>query len=619
MDVRRKSRLEREVWLEGLFGGLGRLKVAGGKEGRQMRGFAILAACLMALAALAAPPPSSAQTTVRDAELISGLHAQYRAAIIRDRRLADERELRLISAAESRMRTARTALRSARANVDAARGELEAARSAYAQLVDDIPIQDAATQMLIDAYAAEVTGAVAAAPQELRDAYREFADGDRSAAWPGLEQLLRARANARQTAARAVAAGEMRQLANLREIMRANGEATVADVLVLFDAALALDPSDGYAAFYGAYLAYKAGNFASVRTRLEDAERRVRDPSERYLIAALQVQQTQGRGDVEAAVAAAAHLVEAARQLNDEQAKFKLAGALLLAGDAMMASGDGEGAIRVYLEAMTLARADYDSRRSTWSRLLLATSFQRYGNANLMIGNNVAARQGYAAALSEARLYVEANPNSFAMRESLLAALISIGDVEDALGDRTAANAAYAEALELARELVQADQTNAQVQTHRALIAGRFSERSLRTGDAQASLRYVREAESALRTILMVDPANDLVRRELGVALIGVGDALRENGDGPSATAAFREAFAIARARAGDPVNVEAQRDLMVAMLRVLFAEPHSSDPTWSQLFGHAEEMERRGQLTADDRPYLDAARARAAALAQSP
>lgn len=180
--------------------------------------------------AQAQPVLAATQISLEAARVARGLEAQYQAALIRERRLADDRELALITSYEARLRTARA--RADQRDAGAA-ADLEQARAQYAQLVEGIALRDAASRAEIAAYKAEAQGLAARATPERLAALQRFADGDRVGAWPVLEALRLAEDRAIETASNARRAVRWRQDAELREIMRVNGEATAADVLAL--------------------------------------------------------------------------------------------------------------------------------------------------------------------------------------------------------------------------------------------------------------------------------------------------------------------------------------------------------------------------------------------------
>jgi hypothetical protein len=181
---------------------------------------ALLAAGLALMATSAdADPPSVAQQAA-DAAVVRGLEAQYQAALIRERRLADDREQRLIADAEARLTRARAAADAAAGDAAAIQTELAAARDEYATLVESIAQRDASARAEIDSYRREAENLVARASPEMRRALERFADGDRVGAWPVIEQETQARVRARIAAAEQAAAADLEEIERLRREMQ---------------------------------------------------------------------------------------------------------------------------------------------------------------------------------------------------------------------------------------------------------------------------------------------------------------------------------------------------------------------------------------------------------------
>lgn len=195
---------------------------------------------------------TNAQTAVNAASAVQievervrrGLELQHMAAIIKERRLADDRELAALEVGEARLKAARAAFDQGLAGAVA---ELETARSAYADLVVQVEIRDSAARAEIEAYKAEARQIVGTSSTERLVALQRFADGDRTGAWPVLESLRLAEDKAIEAVSNLRRAARWREDAELREIMRLNGEADVAEVDALWRMAATLDPGDARA------------------------------------------------------------------------------------------------------------------------------------------------------------------------------------------------------------------------------------------------------------------------------------------------------------------------------------------------------------------------------------
>jgi hypothetical protein len=201
----------------------------------------------MLLAALTAgaPTPTFAAIPVAAVEedrqaLVQGLQAQYEVALIRERKIADDRETQLIGTLGARLKTARAQADAARGDARAAHAALALARADYAKLAAQIVQKDPAAQADVAAYQVQADTVAAQASPEKLAALQRFADGDRVGAWPILQSLMN---GAMVAAGPAQRARDLRQLAQLREVMRAHGEATTADVLDLYDRAATIDPA----------------------------------------------------------------------------------------------------------------------------------------------------------------------------------------------------------------------------------------------------------------------------------------------------------------------------------------------------------------------------------------
>ncbi len=219
---------------------------------------------LLLVAANGFPAQAQAQAQAQTAaeaqhvRLIGALLAQRDAAMVRERRLADDRQLALIDDHEARIRRLSGERLRFEAQARAARSEgarerrrraiveteLTTARTEFASLAADLARRDAQWSVEREAFRAETQQLVAQASPAKLAALERFADGDRVGAYPIIAELTQAEVRAGMSAAGVRMAARVRQQAELREIMRANGEATAADALALWEQANLLDPAD---------------------------------------------------------------------------------------------------------------------------------------------------------------------------------------------------------------------------------------------------------------------------------------------------------------------------------------------------------------------------------------
>jgi len=472
-----------------------------------------------------AAPHASAQTQTA---LISTLEAQFRAATIREHRDAQAREVRLIARAENDMRLARQALAEAGANRAQATARLEQARASYVRIVNDVDLQDSIANIQIEAFRAEVTGALAQASPDLIAAYQEFADGDRASAWPVLETLLRARAAARAAAARAVSAAEIRQLANLHEIMRANGEATTAAVLTLWDQAAELDPRDFWTHIYRARLTADLSQW---------------DRS----VAAGRAAQNVATGDREPGLAR----VELARVL--------------------VRRGDDAAALREFQVALDSARRRAQSGRVTveilHDLLLIETDV---GRLHQRQGNLREARRSFEQGLRVSRVLAERDPNEIDGLDVVVIALDSHSAVLEESGDLNGAYSARVEQVQIARRLMgmAPDAVESRLRLGDALDG--LGLLLMKTNNYSEAERQFREMLTLTEPLLNTNADGADSRRFVALALSRLGDARMWHQDVEGAAAYYERGLVLSRELAAMTNGAyREQRDYEVALARL--------------------------------------------------
>lgn len=591
-----------------------------------------------ALFVLALGGPTHAQTATQVAavnagSVADGLEAQFRAALIRERRLADDREVRLIADAETRMRRARAALANATGDRAVAQAALDAARVEYAQLVHAIPLQEAATRIEVEAFRAELEGRLPEATPELFAAYQEFADGDRAAAWSTLEPLISARARARVTAARSVAAAEVRQLAQLRDVMRINGEATAQDVLALWDQAAtldlrhfgthiqrsrlaqtlnrldhallaaqtALDVTDdrwetGYATdeigdvllarndLEGALTHYQRGlglRRAIYSVSPTDVENALLLSTSRLKVGGV----LRAQNDLDGALRYFTQSLEGNRTLQaahpaSTSAAIAVWSSLTALSEALIATGDTEGAVTHAVEALQIARRLHANAGPTGPHArMLMSSLIAHGDA-LRARDNAGApgvpsdeqRSGtrYTEALTIARALREADPGDADRTIALAIVYERMGDVAGVLYGWSDPPTFYRQSLALRRELSAGDPSNAAWVRGVAIALERLGDAQKTRTDLDGALASHRESLALRRTLRAGDPSNAYLARDVASSLAMIGELLQWRSDNAGALTHYLEALEIDRALySQDRRNVELARNLSDRALRV--------------------------------------------------
>ena len=350
---------------------------------------AIVGSLVLALASAGAVAPATAQEAMTATQMSAevqrvtrGLEAQFQAALIKERRLADDRELRAIAAAEKRLRQARSA---SDRKIAGAEAELEAARAAFAKLVADVAIRDATARAEIEAYRQEAQNLARQSSPDLIAAYQRFADGDQEAAWPVMKALTetehrarRAASDAMRAASDAVSAAQRRQLARARETMRLNdrGGATTQDVLSIWDEAAALDPNDFWTHIERVRLALPRGLIDAAQADANLAVRVAGSPREKAaaLDAVGSIQETRDPGAALEAYEESLRINRnlLAKERGNVQRLRDVAISLERMADLAFQRGDEAGARKVWEEEIAIAEPlmRADPLNVGWPRLI---------------------------------------------------------------------------------------------------------------------------------------------------------------------------------------------------------------------------------------------------------
>lgn len=495
---------------------------------------------LVALVSIFAAVPiadlSAAPTAIDQEQLTDDLVAQKDATVIRDRKLADDRILAIMREDESQIRSLgaqkrnlerRLQLslandRTVRKQLAETSGALQAVRRRYRELVGQTAERDALWAAERAGFRAEASATVAQATPEMLEALRRFADGDRVGAYPIIEALTEAEIRGRQTAANIRAAVQMRQLAERRAVMHANGEASTGDLLGVWMRAARLDPGD-------------------FNTQIQI--RRLAELN----------------GDQDLAMRAAA----SASALAKTPAEKSMA--LVELGDVLERQGKTEESRMKYGEALDLERAASKSG-DHGDRYNLSVSLKKMGEASARRGNLDEALKFYLEALDISEGLVRDYPSSFEAKRDLSVSLRLLADALITSGDRASALVFAERALDLDRALSAANLQSA--------VARRDLPMSLQLvgqlKDGPEGLALFEEALSICRKLLETDPDSATAQRDVSVALKYVGDYLFKAQSGQESLPIFEEAMAIDRKLARqDPANVVAKFDLFISLMNV--------------------------------------------------
>jgi tetratricopeptide (TPR) repeat protein len=515
-----------------------------------------IAACLLAICpverALAAAPAEADR-----AALVQGLQAQFEVALIRERKLADDRETQLIAALEARLKAARAAAEAAQGDARQAREKLASARSDYARLAAQIAQRDSTAQSDIESHHAEAQATAQQASPDMAEALQRFADGDRVGAWPAIQSLAVAQ-QAAPGATNASKAASMRMLADLRKEMRAHGEATTADVLALYDQAAASDPS----------------NVMLDITRTELA----RD-----------------LGDLNRARAAAQQAVSVASTDGERGL------ALTFLGEQAASQHDAAAAHDAYTQALAIFQRLAASDSTPFIQNLLGRVLREIGDLQEGQGDTAAAKASYTASLAIRERLASADPDDKLIQLSLSLDLQQLGDLDLKTGDIAGAKAAYERALAIRQALLQADPGNADQQFFVSGMLRRLGDLARKQGDLKTARQEFEQCMAIHQRLVAANPSSGLYQAGLALDYFNVADVAFEQGDRVTAKADYEQSLTLLRPlAAADPTDSELQQQLLLDMLR--YARMPESTVTWDQVSDQYQAIKQAGRLApADD------------------
>lgn len=511
-----------------------------------MRQIVLALALVFSLCGAASAQPRASAATVATETAVRGVVAQYQAALLRERRVADERSLALLNEAEARVRAARAAYATATSQRAASLAALETARQRYIELVNEVSVADAIARLQIEAFRAEVQGVVAQATPELVSAYQAFADGDRASAWPALETLLRARATATLAAARAVAAVEVRQLAQLRDIMASHGEASHADSLAIWEQAAALDPQDFATQVRMATLNLNLNRAEQAAQAAARAEQLATTNHQRAVIGVLITTNTASRADMaglHAAIERQRTLITqvAAEATSDEELSAVSQTYGQLAAYERI-RGDRRRADAYFREALAAVQRMPRVRAQPGATSEEAAALHHAGRAQV---DDVAARRRYfLQSLAIAERIAAAEPNSaYAQRDLASAHSWAGGSAENS--DQALPH--FQAALAIMQRLHERDPTwiEYRVGIAQANLAVGFAHTGRR--DRAGALRHYNAALQVFRDILRENPTSVIAKEGMLPILTEIANQHSERGEYAEAEALLQERVVIAR------------------------------------------------------------------------
>ena len=586
--------------------------------------WAVAGLCALALAgglAIGGSPAHAVSAAAIDADretVARGLEAQYAAVLIKERKLADDRETRLLGAAEARLTKARGELSAVKRDSAA---ELSAARADYARLATEIVQKDAASQTEIEAYRAEAEQRVAQATPEELAALQQFADGDRVVAEPVLMSIREARKRATLKAAEMRIAQDERATADEHDIMREHGEATTLEVLNLYDIAAADDPTDCKTNLMRGWLSQQEHDYAKAATAYQQAidgarGDREREAAYRGLGTVQHMQASFAEAEKTLQLALGLSLKLAAAEPKSVAAANDLADCYIQIGLVRRAQGDRAGALASFRSALGAAsRADGGAIDVLYR---LADANEKIGDLQFEGGETTAALESHKQELAIARGATGLDPKAATARRYIGRALDRIGDAQEVLGDHKAALASYLEHNTVFHKLAAEDPTSVYYQQELAAGLGRLGGVRYHDDHDLAGARQSYTEQLDLNKALAAQhPESTSLQIGVAIGYGNLGNVQSDMGDTAAALDSLRQSLATARGLVGkDPNAVDAQSVIGAALQNL--ANIPGSGVTWAQAVAQYQEMKDRGQLRADMDADLAEAKRRAAEEAKA-
>ena len=522
----------------------------------------LMGAGLAALVAAAAlPPPVFAQAPVAQAErdvLVQGLQAQYEVALIRERKMADDRETQLIGALEAKLKAARVQVDSARGDARAANAALAQARTQYAQLAGQIAGRDPGAQADIAAYHDQTERDTEEASPEERAALQRFADGDRVAAWDQIKAIVD---GGEATASAAKRAANLRELAGLRDIMRAHGEATTAEVLDLYDRAVALDPRVFRAEMARVFLAHDLGDLPRAKAAGQQALGVAVNDNER---------------------------AEALKAIGDQEADQ---------ADNKAAASDFDQALAMFQRASAANPTPYLEN-------FAAGVLEDEGDLAVRVSDFVAARKHYQEALVIRQQLAGADPKNGQMQNYLTQVLQRIGDLDLKLGDLNGAHEAYAQGLAVRQTLSAADPTNTDLQYDVSAFLRRLGDVAFQARDLPTARKSYEDVLVIRQRLLAANSSSGQLKNAVALDFFDLGEVAFAQNEVPAARAAYEKSFAMREELAAvDPTNADLQQLILRVMVRL--ASVDDAKIGWPDVARQYRKIEAAGHLVPGDERVL--------------
>ncbi|MFO1145317.1 MAG: hypothetical protein U1E33_01585 [Rhodospirillales bacterium] len=237
------------------------------------------------------------------------------------------------------------------------------------------------------------------------------------------------------------------------------------------------------------------------------------------------------------------------------------------------------------------------------------------GDVLVKAGDLAGARVHLEEGLTIAERLAAQNPGSAEAQRDVSVSLEKLGDVLVKAGDLAGARSRFEKSLELRERLAAQNPGSAEAQRDVSVSLEGLGDVLMQAGDLAGARARFEEDLAIAERLAAQNPGSAEAQRDVWVSTIKLGDVLVKAGDLAGARARFDQRLVIAeRLAAQNPGSAEAQRDVWSVLWRL--ASLPDSRVTWQQVVAKMEAMQAKGTLAPPDVPFLQQARANAAAAA---
>ena len=483
-------------------------------------------------------------------------------------------------------------------------------RIAFQQTVAAVQIRETSTRAELDIYRAEMGNTLARASPEMLEALQLFADGEFERAWP----LIAAETEAHAIARDAASAAEFQTAANLRETMRINGQASIQDVLILWNRAAQYDNQGSNIHYQRAVLLRTQNRLADAQSAAEAALASARTDRERSsaLVELGTIMVT--RRNLTGALSSFRDALAIDRRLvagdsEDWRLRHNLAVVLMKIGEVLGTLRDTPGALASHQEALSIRRQLLASRpNETLFASDVAVSLMAIGENLISSGDTGTATERYQEAISLMTRAATLEPNNIELVHYASLARFGLAKALRQSGDVRGGRRQFREALPGLRRTLAADPSNVLMARDYILVQKELAISLMMERDYAGALTLLQEILEMARRLAAADSSNLEWSRDVVSSLEGIGEILETRNDRVGAIAHYREALQVVR-RWEDTSSEEIVRLVWGTMFRLAFL----SEIPWADVVAAIEAAQRRGLFDNEhDGLFLQIARARA-------